>query len=131
MQVVSDQTWTGRQGPILHDSVYNGEAYDARNERIGWTSVGFNDSLTLWIAAQILPSPLDPIVGQLVLQDMPPIRAGVDALHFETNIYNQDRSYLKADEISEIQGRSLAEGKGSVLKPIALWRPTNSMSSSL
>lgn len=130
MQVLSDQTQTGRQGSILHDSVYNGEAYDARNDRADWTRVGFNDSLSAWIMPESLPSPLSATInGQLVLQDMPPVRAGLDALHFEINGYNQNRGYLKASDLSEIKGASLADGRGSVLKPIGMSQPVTGTSS--
>ncbi|CAF1274173.1 unnamed protein product [Adineta steineri] len=125
MQVLSDQTWTGRQGSILRDSVYNGESYDARNDREGWTRPGFNDSLSAWIMVESLPSPVsDALNGQLVLQDMPPIRAGIDALHFETSVFNQNKEYLKASDLSGIKGASFTDGRGSVLKPISVSQPT-------
>lgn len=130
MQVLSDQAWTGRQGSVLHDSVYNGESYDAQNERVDWARVGFNDSLSAWIMAESLPSPLsNTLNGQLVLQDMLPVRAGLDALHFETNLYNQNRGYLKSNDVSEVKGASLSGG--SILKPISVSQPTVSMSLSL
>jgi hypothetical protein len=131
MQVVSDQTWTGRQGSILRDSVYNGESYDARNDRADWARVGFNDSLSAWIMPESLPSPLATLNGQLVLQDMLPIRAGLDALHFEINLYSENRGYLKANDVSEVKGASLTDGGGSVLKPISVSQPTVGMSLSL
>jgi hypothetical protein len=128
MQVLSDQTWLGRQGSILRDSVYNGESYDARNDRANWARVGFNDSLSTWIMPESMPPPVNVMSnGQLVLQDMPPVRAGLDALHFETNEYNQNRGYLKADDLGEIKGASLTDGGGSVLKPIAMWQPVTGM----
>jgi alpha-L-rhamnosidase len=124
MQVLSDQKWTGRQGSVLHDSVYNGEAYDARNDRADWARVGFNDSLSAWITPESLPSPISATLnGQLVLQDMPPVRAGLDALHFEVNGYDQHKGYLKTSDVSEIKGASLTDSRGSVLKPIGMWQP--------
>lgn len=47
IHVYSDRSWLGRQGALLHDSVYNGEFYDRRHERPGWSTVGFNDSLSM------------------------------------------------------------------------------------
>jgi len=120
MQVLSDQTWTGREGSIRHDSVYNGEICDSRNDRPDWARVGFNDSLTAWIMPESLPSPTNGSTsGVLVLQDMPPIRAGLDALHFEVPVDDQQQGYLNADDIGEIKGASLSAG--AVLKPVALW----------
>lgn len=116
MNVVSDETWTGREGSIKHDSIYNGEIYDSRSDRPNWTRTGFNDSLSVWITAESMPSPLNSSLnGSLVLQDMPPIRAGLDALHFEVPIDNQQNH----KDINEIKGAKLVDG--SVLKPVAMW----------
>mgnify|MGYP002782019571 CR=1 FL=1 len=59
VQIYSDQTWSGRQGSIIHDSVYNGEIYDARLDRPHWDEANFNDPLSLWISPEILQSPLN------------------------------------------------------------------------
>ena len=118
MQVVSDLTWTGREGSIKHDSVYNGEIYDSRSDRPNWSRPGFNDSVTTWIAPESLPSPLKN-GGILVLQDMPPIRAGSDALHFEVMPDDLQHSYLTVEDIGEIKGPSITNG--TVLKPVSIW----------
>lgn len=47
MEIVSDKTWRGREGSLRHDSVFNGEFYDSRNDRPNWAQAGFTDSLTL------------------------------------------------------------------------------------
>ncbi|CAF4075806.1 unnamed protein product [Rotaria sordida] len=123
MNVYSDQTWKGRQGSIIHDSVYNGETVDARYDRPNWAQVGFNDSLSLWITPEILPSPVNITAnGQLTLQDMSPIRAGVDALHFEVEHgIDEKKSYLSKEEIGNIFGASLKDG--GILKPISVSTP--------
>ena len=126
MQVLSDQTWTGRQGSIKHDSVYNGEIYDSRDDRPGWAQAGFNDSYSAWVKPESLPSPItNASVDLLVLQDMPPIRAGPDALHFEVMTDDREYGYVTAKDLGEIQGAVLANG--SVLKPIAIWRSGSGM----
>ena len=56
VSIYSDLTWQGRQGSIIHDSVYNGELVDDRNDRPGWAQVGFNDSLSLWITPELMPA---------------------------------------------------------------------------
>ena len=38
------QGWRAATGPILLNSIYDGEAYDARLEHSGWASPGFDDS---------------------------------------------------------------------------------------
>ncbi|MBN1580995.1 MAG: family 78 glycoside hydrolase catalytic domain, partial [Anaerolineae bacterium] len=40
---VSDETWKASTGPILSSDIYNGERYDARLERPGWSHVGYDD----------------------------------------------------------------------------------------
>jgi alpha-L-rhamnosidase len=126
MQVLSDQTWRGREGSIKHDSVYNGEICDSRNDRPDWTRPGFNDSLSAWIMPESLPSPIDgSSTGIIVLQDMPPIRAGLDALHFEVTVDGQQQGYLNAEDVGEIKGASLTDG--AVLKPVAMWNSESGM----
>ncbi len=42
--LVSDASWKTIRGPVLEDSVYNGEVYDARRETTGWDLPGFADA---------------------------------------------------------------------------------------
>jgi alpha-L-rhamnosidase len=126
MQVLSDQTWIGREGSIKHDSVYNGEIFDSRNDRLDWARPRFNDSLSAWIMPESLPSPINgSSTGIIVLQDMPPIRSGLDALHFEVTIDGQQQGYLNAEDVGEIKGASLTDG--AVLKPVAMWNSESGM----
>lgn len=67
-RVVSDESWKMATGPIVFDSIYGGETYDARLERTGWDTAGYADSD--WQAAQVVAGP----AGQLSAQAMPPIR---------------------------------------------------------
>ncbi|CAF4188391.1 unnamed protein product [Rotaria sordida] len=123
MVIYSDQTWKGRLGSILHDSVYNGEIVDNRYDRPNWAQVGFNDTLSLWLTPEILPSPVNITAnGQMTLQDMPPIRAGPDALHFEiNNPLELENSYLLKEDLSDIIGAQLHDG--GILKPISVSTP--------
>jgi alpha-L-rhamnosidase len=66
--VASDGTWKAERGPIVSNSVYDGEVYDARLETPGWDQAGFDDSR--WSAAQVVPGSS----GVLSAQMMPPIR---------------------------------------------------------
>ena len=66
--VVSDTSWKAGEGPILEDSIYNGETYDARLETPGWDRPGFDDSA--WPAAGAVNEP----GGVLSSQMMRPIR---------------------------------------------------------
>ncbi len=40
--LVSDERWRASTGPILSDSIYDGESYDARLEQTGWSQPGFD-----------------------------------------------------------------------------------------
>jgi alpha-L-rhamnosidase len=66
--VASDSSWKVAQGPIVSDSVYDGEIYDARRELPGWDRPGYDDSA--WSGAQTV----EGSKGTLSAQMMPPIR---------------------------------------------------------
>ncbi len=68
-RIVSDGSWKlTAAGPIVANNEYDGEEYDARLEMPGWDRPGFDDSS--WQAVQLV----DPPGGQLVAQNMEPIR---------------------------------------------------------
>ncbi|WP_339714516.1 family 78 glycoside hydrolase catalytic domain [Cyclobacterium amurskyense] len=70
----TDESWKYTlNGPIIFDSVHNGESYDAGEEMEGWTSPDFDDSN--WEAAHQASGPK----GEMVAQLMPPIRV-IDTL---------------------------------------------------
>jgi len=120
MQVVSDQTWTGRAGAIKHDSIYGGEICGSLDYRTNWTQVGFSDPYSAWITPEILLSPGNKTSNAtLTLQEMPPIRAGPDALHFEVQPDSPQQGYLMPENIGEIKGAKLTDG--GILKPINVW----------
>lgn len=73
ISVASDDSWKSGRGPIVADSVYDGEVYDARLETPGWDLAGFDDSL--WATATVVPG----WNGVLNAQMMPPIHV-VDSL---------------------------------------------------
>ncbi len=40
----SDESWkSSSEGPILYATIYNGETYDARLEKLGWSEAGYDD----------------------------------------------------------------------------------------
>jgi alpha-L-rhamnosidase len=67
-RVVSDERWKCSTGPILFDSIYGGETYDARKEKPGWDTIGYSDAD--WQAALVVEAPK----GRLAAQAMPPIK---------------------------------------------------------
>lgn len=68
--IASDETWTVTTGPIVFDSIYGGETYDARLEKPGWDTTGAEDRG--WEKVRVL----EPPGGRLTAQVMPPIRVG-------------------------------------------------------
>jgi alpha-L-rhamnosidase len=73
ISVASNGSWKAEHGPIVSDSVYDGEIYDARLETPGWDFPGFDDSS--WVAAEVVAG----WSGVLSAQMMPPIRV-VDSI---------------------------------------------------
>jgi len=68
-KVITDETWKVSKGPIVEDDIYNGETYDAKLEKPGWDSPGYDDSE--WEKAKVV----EPPGGQLVSQaTLPPIK---------------------------------------------------------
>ena len=68
--IVTDSRWTTSTGPIMFDSIYGGETYDARAEKPGWDTPDYDDS-GVGHGARWLPPP----GGKLAAQMMPPIKA--------------------------------------------------------
>ena len=66
--VASDATWRVSTGPIVFDSIRNGETYDARLEKAGWDTAEYDDAN--WALAQVDSGPK----GELRAQMMPPIK---------------------------------------------------------
>jgi alpha-L-rhamnosidase len=73
VSVASNTSWKTTRGPIVSDSVYDGEVYDSREETPGWDRPGFDDSS--WQSAQAITG----WTGVLSAQMMPPIRV-VDSM---------------------------------------------------
>ena len=67
--VVSNTSWKTSASPIVENSVYDGEVYDARKEKDGWDMPGYNDQS--WSDAVRLKV---PETRKLSAQLMPPIR---------------------------------------------------------
>ncbi len=66
--LVSDSAWKAAPGPILRNSIYLGEKFDARRAVEGWDRPGLDDRA--WNSARIAPAP----EGGLRAQPLPPIK---------------------------------------------------------
>ena len=69
IRIASDPSWTAHRGPLLSDSIYQGEIYDARLETPGWDQPGFDAAG--WTPGQVVPIP-EGIA--LSAQMMPPVQ---------------------------------------------------------
>lgn len=63
----TDATWKVERGPVVFDSTYGGEDYDARRVPAGWQEAGFDDRS--WAAAQVVDGP----GGELLPAVAPPV----------------------------------------------------------
>lgn len=66
--IVTDRGWQVGAGPILMNSVYLGETYDARLEQPGWDQPGFDDQK--WVRSSVINGP----EGKLIARYIPPVR---------------------------------------------------------
>lgn len=65
--VSSDTKWKVQRGPVVFDSTYGGEDFDARRIPTGWEAPGFNDQS--WSDADIVNGP----GGELIAALAPPV----------------------------------------------------------
>jgi alpha-L-rhamnosidase len=59
--VTTDASWKASTGPILASDIYNGESYDARLEKPGWSTSGFADKD--WKAVKVAEAPKAAIIA--------------------------------------------------------------------
>jgi alpha-L-rhamnosidase len=64
----TDGHWKATTGPIRMSEIYHGETYDARLEKPGWSSPGYDD--TGWSAASVIAAPPQRLVAPVG----PPVR---------------------------------------------------------
>ncbi len=67
----TDGTWRCNSGPITFNTIFGGEAYDARQEIAGWNTATFNDSG--WPSVRVTNGPGGVLRG--TLYGAPPIQA--------------------------------------------------------
>ena len=66
--IISDDSWACAPGPVIFNSIRQGEWYDARREQSGWNTAGFDDST--WHPVRRVRGPQ----GELTAQSLPPVR---------------------------------------------------------
>ena len=66
--IVTDKTWLSTSGPSTYNHIREGEAYDARLDKAGWTAVGFD--VSDWTNCVIARSP----GGKILPAHIPPVK---------------------------------------------------------
>ncbi|HET9276622.1 MAG TPA: family 78 glycoside hydrolase catalytic domain, partial [Flavitalea sp.] len=59
--IVSDESWKSSPGPIRYSEIYDGEINDARLEKAGWLTSGYDDSK--WSNVQVNDLPKNHIIA--------------------------------------------------------------------
>ncbi|MEO7292820.1 MAG: family 78 glycoside hydrolase catalytic domain, partial [Ginsengibacter sp.] len=53
--IVTDQSWKSSVGPIKSSELYDGEVYDARDEKSGWNAAGYDHKSWMGVTIQNIP----------------------------------------------------------------------------
>jgi len=106
----SGPQWKVADSPLRFDSLRNGETYDARLEREGWNSPGYDDSD--WSPVAVVPGPgglleeqLAPpckVMGTLVPRTVHEVKPGVALFDFGRNIAGWVRLRVKGAAGTEV-----------------------------
>lgn len=75
--VTSDERWKASTGAVLASDIYDGEEYDARLEKKGWSTAGFDDKD--WTGVTVMEAPKAKIVAQAgpavkEIQELKPVK---------------------------------------------------------
>lgn len=102
--IASGQDWKTSDSPIVYNSIYTGEKYDARREQPGWDTARFDDSA--WTPALLVQPPQ----GVLVAQTMPSIR--VDETFKPTEITEPEPGVFVFDFGQNLSGHAQLSVRG-------------------
>jgi alpha-L-rhamnosidase len=119
-QVISDTTWTCSPGPVIFNSIRQGEEYNATLEQPGWASPGFYDNH--WFPVRKVKGP----EGKMVAQTLPPIKILKKLV--PQRIYKTSKNTLVCDfgqnmagfielSVNVAEGRRIEFKYGEKLKP--------------
>lgn len=87
-KIVSDSSWkVTASGPVVANSEFDGEDYDATKEMPGWSTIDFDDNN--WLNAQIVAAPCDTVEAQMV-----PLITVMDSLKPKSVTKISDGNYL-------------------------------------
>jgi alpha-L-rhamnosidase len=98
--VVTDENWKCATGPILKDSHWLGECFDARRELAGWDQPGFDDGV--WKNCLATKSPTKRLAPDLVPPERVMRRVKAQRLYSPTNgvwVYDMGEVFSGAAEL--------------------------------
>lgn len=109
--ISSGPDWKTSGGPVIFNSIYTGEHYDARLEQKGWNSPDFNDSAWEQCVSVAAPS------GNIVSQVLEPIR-NVEEIPAKSMRKIDDRTYLfdLGRNIAGVSRLTVQGAKGTVIR---------------
>lgn len=109
--IVSERDWKTSSGPIVSNSIYTGEHYDARLEQEGWDRAGFDDSKWKGVRYRSAPSNL------IISQQMQPIRL-IKTYHPQTLNKIDDTTYVfdMGQNMAGVTAVRLEGEEGTVVK---------------
>lgn len=109
--ICSDNSWKTNLGPIIFNSIYTGEHYDARKEFIDWDSPGFNDEN--WINVIERDAPSTTITSQV----LKPIKITHEFNNLEYEKINDSiYLYILPENIAGITKLKIKGEKGSTIR---------------
>jgi len=134
-RIVTDETWSAAIGPLLMNSLYDGETYDARRELHGWSAAGFDDSAWRGVRPvawnlQTVVAPVGPPVRRTA--EIKPVAvmqspAGRTLLDFGQNLVGRLRITVAgpAGQVITLRHAEVLEGGELGTRPLRLAEATD------
>lgn len=108
--ISTDMSWKRNDGPIIFNSIYTGEHYDARLEQEKWSSPGFDDADWLRVRLRADPSQnitaqqIRPIRNKLTLQAVSFKKIDEQTYHYD---FGQNMAGVTQIKVSGKEGNQL------------------------
>ncbi|KEQ28100.1 alpha-rhamnosidase [Pedobacter antarcticus 4BY] len=118
--VYTDQSWKTHDSPIVFNSIYTAEHYDARLEQKGWNTAGFDDSK--WKGSSLRAAPSRNVVSQAMhpIRNVETIPAkSIKKINDTTYLFDLGRNIAGVSQIKVRgeRGTRLSIAHGERLKP--------------
>ncbi len=109
--ITSGKDWKTATGPVIFNSIYTGEHYDARLEQTGWNTTGFDDNK--WKSVILRAAPSHHIVAQALhpVENVTEISATkMNRIHDTLYVFDLGRNIAGVSEIN------VTGGPGTILR---------------